>query len=145
MAARLKLIVAYDGTPFGGWQSQKHGNTIQDYLERAFAAVSCNPVRVHGAGRTDSGVHALAQCAHADLPDRRLSPDRWIAALNGNLPPTIRVLRCSYVSSAFHARHSARGKIYRYLIWNAAVLPPFRHRREWHVVGPLDLAAIRSA
>ena len=116
MAQRLKLIVAYDGAPFAGWQSQSHGNTIQDHLERAFERVVGKPVRVHGAGRTDAGVHALAQCAHADV-NKALAPERWMEALNALLPPTIRVLRCRYVSTDFHARLSAKGKIYRYRIW----------------------------
>src|SRR5436189_239553 len=64
MSRRLKLIVAYDGAPFAGWQSQSHRNTVQDHLERAFERVISEPVRVHGAGRTDAGVHAFAQCAH---------------------------------------------------------------------------------
>src|SRR4029453_3474190 len=114
MSRRLKLIVAYNGTPFAGWQSQSHRNTIQDHLERAFERVLGKPVRVHGAGRTDAGVHALAQCAHADLPNDRLSGAYWIEALNALLPLTIRVLRCQYVSNDFHARLSAKGKIYCY-------------------------------
>ena len=67
MSRRLKLIVAYDGAPFAGWQSQSHRNTVQDHLERAFERVTGGAVRVHGAGRTDAGVHALAQCAHVDV------------------------------------------------------------------------------
>ena len=67
MARRLKLIIAYDGAPFAGWQSQSHRNTVQDHLERAFERVTGEAVRVHGAGRTDAGVHALAQCAHVDV------------------------------------------------------------------------------
>ena len=67
MPRRLKLIVAYDGAPFAGWQSQPHRNTVQDHLERAFERIHGGAVRVHGAGRTDAGVHALAQCAHVDL------------------------------------------------------------------------------
>ena len=67
MPRRLKLIVAYDGAPFAGWQSQSHRNTVQDHLERAFERVTGGAVRVHGAGRTDAGVHALAQCAHVDV------------------------------------------------------------------------------
>src|SRR5881275_3244474 len=94
MAQRLKLIVAYDGAPFAGWQSQSHGNTIQDHLERAFERVVGKPVRVHGAGRTDAGVHALAQCAHADVTKVELTAERWRAALNALLPPRVRVLRC---------------------------------------------------
>src|SRR5438132_13060087 len=100
MSRRLKLIVAYDGAPFAGWQSQPHRNTIQDYLERAFERVIGRPVRVHGAGRTDAGVHALAQCAHVDV-NKALAPARWMEALNALLPPAIRVLRCRYVSNNF--------------------------------------------
>src|SRR4026207_733075 len=79
---RLKLIVAYDGATFAGWQSQSHRNTVQDHVESAFERVVGKSVRVHGAGRTDARVHALAQCAHADLANDRLSGARWIEALN---------------------------------------------------------------
>jgi tRNA pseudouridine38-40 synthase len=144
MARRLKFIVAYDGSPFAGWQSQSHGNTIQDHLERAFERVAGKPVRVHGAGRTDTGVHAVAQCAHVDV-GKLLTPARWTEALNAVLPPTIRVMRCRYVSNEFHARLSAKGKIYRYRIWSAPVLPPFEYRRAWHIARPLDLKILRTA
>jgi len=145
MARRLKLIVAYDGTEFAGWQSQSHGNTIQDHLERAFGRITGTPARVHGAGRTDAGVHALAQCAHVDLSGKPLPPARWVEALNALLPPAIRVLRCRYASNDFHARLSAKGKIYRYRIWCAPVLPPFEYSRAWHVPHPLDLKALKEA
>lgn len=145
MLRRLKLIVAYDGKGFAGWQSQSHRNTIQDYLERAFEPVAGNPVRIHGAGRTDAGVHALAQCAHVDLSDSLSSPARWTEALNARLPPTIRVLRCRYVSKDFHARLSAKGKIYRYRIWSAPVLSPFEHGRAWHIAHPLNLEVLKTA
>jgi tRNA pseudouridine38-40 synthase len=145
MSRRLKLIVAYDGASFAGWQSQSHRNTIQDHVERAFERVLGKPARVHGAGRTDAGVHALAQCAHVDLPDNRLSVARWSEALNALLPPTIRVLRCQYVSNDFHARLSAKGKIYRYRIWLASVLPPFEYGRAWHIPHPVDLTILRRA
>ena len=72
MSRRLKLIIAYDGAPFGGWQSQSHRNTVQDHLERVFERVTGEAVRVHGAGRTDAGVHSLAQCAH----DNRIIDDQ---------------------------------------------------------------------
>ena len=138
---RLKCIVAYDGRPFAGWQSQKGGNTIQDLLEAGFAQVTGQPVRVHGAGRTDAGVHALGQCAHADVPSR-LTPDKWIAALNASLPTTIRVLRCTYTGGDFHARFSARGKLYRYRIWNDRYLSPFEEGRAWHVPARLDVTLL---
>jgi tRNA pseudouridine38-40 synthase len=140
----LRIILAYDGTPFAGWQSQSHRNTIQDQVEHAFKRVLGKPVHVHGAGRTDAGVHALAQCAHVDLPNDRLSTGRWTEALNALLPPTIRVLRCRYVSNNFHARLSAKGKLYRYRIWLAVVLPPFEYGRAWHVARPLDLKLLKK-
>src|SRR5438094_9194465 len=145
MRSRLKLIIAYEGTGFAGWQSQSHRNTIQDHLERAFERIGGQSVRVHGAGRTDARVHALAQCAHVDLPDNRLSAARWTTALNALLPPIIRVLRCQYVSNDFHARLSAKGKIYRYRIWLAPVLPPFEYRRTWHIARPIDFKILKRA
>src|ERR1700674_2784828 len=145
MLARLKLIVAYDGGPFAGWQSQTRGDTIQDRLEQAFQKVGGAKVRVHGAGRTDAGVHALAQCAHVDLPDKRLTIERWRNALNAVLPATVRILRCQYVSQKFHARFSATGKLYRYRIWAAPVLPPLELGRAWHISSPLDIDLVKAA
>lgn len=142
---RLKLIIAYDGAPFAGWQSQRHRNTIQDHLERAFAVITGESVRVHGAGRTDAGVHALAQCAHVDVNRLRIASDRLRAALNSQLPPQIRVLRCSRVRAAFHARYSAREKTYRYVVWNAPVLPPHEHQRAWHLAEALNYDAMANA
>lgn len=145
MSQRLKLIVAYDGSAFAGWQSQTHRNAVQDELERAINRISGVHARVHGAGRTDAGVHAVAQCAHVDLPDRRLIAPKWTRALNGVLPPTIRVLRSRYVSEDFHARFSAKGKTYRYRIWAGAVLPPLELKRAWHIPAPLDLDLLAAA
>ena len=145
MSQRLKLIIAYDGAPFGGWQSQKHRNTIQDRLECAFRRIGGNYLRVHGAGRTDAGVHALAQCAHVDVPDRRLTAESWKNALNAGLPATIRILRCEYVSPDFHARFSVKRKTYRYRIWAGPVLPPLELNRAWHIPISLDVDLIRAA
>jgi tRNA pseudouridine38-40 synthase len=145
MPARLKLIVAYDGAPFSGWQSQPDKNGVQDCLEQAFAQICGEPVRVHGAGRTDAGVHALAQCAHVDLSARRYDSERWISALNGVLPPAIRIMRAGWASPSFHARFSAKGKLYRYRVWNEEVLPPLEFGRAWHVRGDLDLEAMQTA
>lgn len=139
MSPRLKLTVAYDGAAFAGWQSQAHGNTAQDQLERALHKITGQRVRVHGAGRTDTGVHALAQCAHVDLPDRRLSAERLARALNAILPPSIRVLDCRCVSENFHARFSAIGKLYRYRIWARPILTPHELGRAWHIPSPLDV------
>ncbi|MFL6518824.1 MAG: tRNA pseudouridine(38-40) synthase TruA [Chthoniobacterales bacterium] len=145
MAARLKLIVAYDGAPFSGWQSQPNRNGIQDHLEKAFEQICSCSVRVHGAGRTDAGVHALAQCAHVDLPVRRYGTDRWRAALNGVLPPAIRIMDCRFVSESFHARFSAKKKIYRYRVWNGEVLPPLENGRAWHVRDAIDYEIVAAS
>src|SRR5436190_10353118 len=144
MSRRLKMTIVYDGAPFAGWQSQSHRNTVQDHLERVFECVIGEPVRVHGAGRTDAGVHALAQNAHTDVT-KLLAPARWMEASNALLPPAIRVLRCRYVSKNFHARLSAKGKLYRYRIWSGPVLPPFEYGRAWHVASQLDLEVLKTA
>jgi tRNA pseudouridine38-40 synthase len=143
--SRLKLTVAYDGAAFAGWQSQAHRKTVQDELERAFQKLSGQRIRVHGAGRTDAGVHALAQCAHVDLRDRRLSVERWRNALNAVLPASVRILRCQYVSQKFHARFSATGKLYRYRIWAAPILPPLEVGRAWHIFATLDVDLLKAA
>jgi len=143
--SRLKLTVAYDGAAFAGWQSQAHGNTVQDELECALQKISGQHIRVHGAGRTDAGVHALAQCAHVDLPDKRMSIERWRNALNAVLPAAVRILRCQYVSHKFHARFSATGKLYRYRIWASPILPPLELGRAWHISSPLDVDLLKAA
>jgi tRNA pseudouridine38-40 synthase len=145
MSSRLKLTVAYDGAAFAGWQSQAHRNTVQDELERALQKISGQHIRVHGAGRTDAGVHALAQCAHVDLPDKRMSIESWRKALNAVLPAALRILRCQYVSQKFHARFSATGKLYRYQIWAAPILPPLELGRWWHIFTPLDVDLLKAA
>jgi tRNA pseudouridine38-40 synthase len=145
MPQRLKFIVAYDGAAFAGWQSQAHRNTVQDVLECAFRRITKKCGRVLGAGRTDAGVHALAQCAHVDLMDQSLAPERWTRALNALLPPTIRVLRCDYAPAEFHARFSAKGKVYRYRIWSGPILPPLEFRRAWHISTELDFEILNAA
>lgn len=145
MPQRLKFTVAYDGAPFAGWQSQSNGNAVQDHLERAFGGIAGAALRVHGAGRTDAGVHALAQCAHVDLPARSLPVSQWPLALNAHLPPTIRVLRSAYVPAPFHARYSAVGKIYRYRIVNSRVLPPLEFGRAWQVTAPINRQLLAEA
>ncbi len=137
---RLKLVIAYDGHPFSGWQSQAGGNTVQDFLQQAFEKVCGEKLVVHGAGRTDAGVHALAQCAHVDVPPQKID---WRAALNAHLPRTIRVMRWAQARVDFHARFSATGKVYRYRICRAPVLPPLELHRAWHFSSELDLDAMQ--
>jgi len=140
---RLKLIIAYDGTSFSGWQSQAQKNSIQDQIESALARVTGKFTRVHGAGRTDAGVHALGQCAHADVITR-LEPTALQVALNATLQPQIRILRARFVPETFHARFSARGKVYRYRILTADVLSPFEINRAWHLTKALDLHLLKE-
>jgi tRNA pseudouridine38-40 synthase len=103
MSQRLKLIIAYDGAALAGRQSQLHGNTVQDQLEKALKRITGQAIRVHGAGRTDTGVHALGQCAHIDFAGEKLTPPQLLTALNAVLIPAIRVLRCQRAPGEFFA------------------------------------------
>jgi len=142
---RLQLQIAYHGGGLNGWQSQACGNTVQDYLEKAFLALCQERITVHGSGRTDAGVHAEAQCAHADVPSERLSLREWLPALNAHLPETIRVMKITEAPSDFHARFSAKGKVYRYTVWNGPALHPLMKDRAWHVPGALDFEKLQRA
>ena len=150
---RLRLLVAYDGRPFRGWQSQAGGGAVQDFLESAVGKLlggAAGRVIVHGAGRTDAGVHALGQVAHVDVPAgvfaRFEEGGKWPAALNAHLPPTVRVLRAGRAPAPdWHARFSAVGKVYRYRIWNAPALHPLEVGRAWHLPGALDVPRLAAA
>ena len=140
--------MAYDGRPFDGWQSQTRGNTVQDHLEAALAKLCGGPrVAVHGSGRTDAGVHALGQVAHADVPDRaRRSPEQWRGAINAHLPAEIRVMTVRFARGGLpRPVRGARGKVYRYRIWNGPALHPLEHGRAWHFPQPLDDSVLRAA
>jgi tRNA pseudouridine38-40 synthase len=141
---RLRLIIAYDGGPYAGWQSQAASNAVQDVLEAAFRKIAGAHISVHGSGRTDAGVHALGQCAHADVSNA-MSPADWQRALNAQLPPTIRIVKSHHAAPDFHARFSAKGKVYRYLIRNDAILPPHEFGRAWHVPQGLEIESLHRA
>jgi tRNA pseudouridine38-40 synthase len=137
---RLRFTVAYDGTPWQGWQGQPNGLGVQNQIEKALAAVTQEPVSVQAAGRTDTGVHALCQTAHCDVPAKlAISPERWVRAINGGLHPSIRILSCEETTPDFHARFSAQAKIYRYRIHRSEIMPPLKANRAWHVRGPVNL------
>ena len=123
---RYKLTLAYDGRAFTGWQSQPHGRSAQDVLESRLGRILEIPLlRVHGAGRTDAGVHALGQVAHFDAPDSlTMDGADWQRALNAHLPPALRVLACDPVAPTFNAQFDASGKRYHYRICRLPVLPP---------------------
>lgn len=143
---RLKLTIAYDGRPFLGWQSQSGGNTVQDLLSEALEAVAKQTLRLHGAGRTDTGVHALGQVAHFDVPaTSSMNPYNWVPALNTKLPASIRVMECEEVSADFHSRFSATGKKYFYDICTDPVLPPLKAGLAWHLPRLLDADVLRQA
>lgn len=142
---RLKLIVAYDGRPFRGWQCQATGDGVQDHLQAAVAKLTGSPACVQASGRTDSGVHALGQVAHVDVPRGFRAPAVWLTAINANLPAGVRVLRITRATAGFHSRRDALGKRYIYRIWNGPCHHPLEIGRVWYVARPLDLAAMRSA
>jgi tRNA pseudouridine38-40 synthase len=144
-AQRIRLLIAYDGAPFSGWQRQPGGKSIQALLEHALEKTIGIATPLHGSGRTDAGVHALGQVAHFDAPGARLTNDEWVAALNARLPLEIRILRATRVPETFHARFSAVEKTYVYRIWTARVLPPHEARRAWHLPQSLDDAVLRRA
>jgi tRNA pseudouridine38-40 synthase len=140
----LKLTIQYDGTGFVGWQRQSEGVSIQSLLEDAFEPIEGSHVVVHGAGRTDAGVHALAQVASVGLR-ATLDPATLARALNGALPPQVRVVHVEEADPSFHARFSATGKRYEYRVVNAPFVSPFLQKYVWHVTHSLDLDAMREA
>jgi tRNA pseudouridine38-40 synthase len=140
----FKLTLQYDGTDFHGWQIQDEQRTVQGELTRVLALLDGRGVVVHGAGRTDAGVHAVAQVANVNL-QREITPDRLRAAMNGNLARDVRVVRVEVVPDDFHARFSARGKTYRYRIFNAPFMSPFWRRYAHHEARSLDIERIARA
>ena len=140
----LKLTLAYDGGDFIGWQRQPIGQSIQGELERAFKEIEGQRIDVHGAGRTDAGVHALAQVASVRL-EHDIETESLVRALNAKLPLSIRVFSVEEVQEQFHARFSSRRKIYRYFIAPGLVVSPFVRRYAWHVAEPLDISAMNRA
>ncbi|WP_084418142.1 tRNA pseudouridine(38-40) synthase TruA [Henriciella litoralis] len=145
MTQRLRLLVEYDGRPFSGWQRQEGQPTVQASLERAAEALDGQPVTVHGAGRTDAGVHATGQVAHLILQKPR--PIRKIAdALNHHLrPDPVCVLEAEEVDEDFHARFSATGRAYRYIIMSRRAHLTFERGLLWRVPVPLDVHAMQAA
>ncbi len=140
----FKIVVAYDGTDFIGWQRQAAGVSVQALIEDALEPLDGRAVTVTGAGRTDAGVHALGQVASFTL-ERDIDPATVARALNARLPPDVRVVSAEEAAPRFHAQFNARSKSYRYRIWNADVVSPFVRRYVWHLVGALDTDAMDGA
>ncbi|MGB8600841.1 MAG: tRNA pseudouridine(38-40) synthase TruA [Rhizomicrobium sp.] len=143
--ARFKLTIEYDGGPFFGWQRQDSGPSVQASLERAIAAFSQEAVTVTGAGRTDTGVHALGQVAHCDL-EKPFAADKVRDAMNHFLrPDPVVVIAAEIVPEAFHARFSAIGRHYVYRLLPRRARPVLLDGRVWHVPHALDADAMQKA
>jgi tRNA pseudouridine38-40 synthase len=141
---RIALGIEYDGSRFLGWQTQPGGGTVQDALEAALSGIAAETVTVTCAGRTDRGVHALAQVVHFDTGAER--PDSaWVRGVNALLPESTAVLWSRTVPEDFHARYSARARAYRYVLLNRPVRPALAARHAGWFHAPLDVDAMREA
>ena len=149
MSASKKFIltIAYDGTAYEGWQTQKIGTGVQQKVEEALAKLFPSQPIVHSSSRTDTGVHALGMVAHFEIPPKefKMTVRKLALAINAWLPEDVRVLSASTASKTFHARFDAGGKQYRYLAWNHPAMNPLVRQTAWHEPRRLDLKAMRSA
>jgi len=141
---RVLLTLQYLGTRYAGWQSQKNAVAIQDVVETALSKMFGTPIRVEGAGRTDAGVHARGQRAHADVPFA-IEARGFRQGINNLLPHDIRVADVESVAGDFHCRFAAKLKSYVYLLWNAEIADVFADQTHAHVPQPLDAAVMRDA
>ncbi|HXS79226.1 MAG TPA: tRNA pseudouridine(38-40) synthase TruA [Gammaproteobacteria bacterium] len=141
---RIALGLEYDGTDFVGWQIQKTGRSVEGTLAAAVSFVAGAPVTVHGAGRTDAGVHALHQVAHFDSSVTR-TPRQWLLGINSNLPPDVAIRWVREVPAGFDARRSAVSRRYRYTVLQQAARPALLRRRAWWLRQALDCGAMTAA
>ena len=144
----FKVTLSYDGTDFAGFQRQSNARSVQQVLEEALAPIEGRAVVVHGAGRTDSGVHALGQVASFSLTNPISAGDlkqALNATFNANAAADVRVISVEQAPDDFNARFFARAKLYRYRIVNAELISPFERRFAWHVPRPLALEPMREA
>lgn len=141
---RIALCIEYDGSAFYGWQSQPHGKTVQDCLQHAVSQIAAERIVVHAAGRTDTGVHALAQVAHFDTSAKR-PMQAWVRGVNAHLPGAIAVRWAQVVDDDFHARFAARSRSYRYVLFNDPVRPALNAGRVGWFHRPLDADAMAQA
>lgn len=146
-ARKFKLTIAYDGTGYEGWQVQKIGTGVQEKVEGALAKLFPSKPRLHSSSRTDTGVHALGMVAHFEVPkvEFRMPTRKLALALNAWLPHDIRVVSANRTTRDFHARFQAKGKQYRYVVWNHPAMNPLLRHTAWHVTRPLDVKAMRTA
>ena len=141
---RYKITIEYDGTPFVGWQFQKNGQSVQEVLQKAIFNFSREKVIVTGAGRTDSGVHALAQVAHFDLK-KKIQKKSLLSAINQNIDnKSVTVLKINKVNKKFHARHDAKKRTYLYLIINRQSPLALHKNKAWHIRKNLDVKVMKK-
>tara|TARA_Y100000817_G_scaffold40533_1_gene27645 strand:+ start:74 stop:811 length:738 start_codon:yes stop_codon:yes gene_type:complete len=141
---RYKIKIEYEGTPFVGWQFQKNGQSIQEVLQKAIFKFSKEKVTVIGAGRTDSGVHALGQTAHFDLK-KKINKKKILPAINQNIENnSVTVLKIDKANKKFHARHDAKKRTYRYLIVNRQSPLALQKNKAWHIRKKLDLLSMKK-
>ncbi len=141
---RYRFDISYDGTRYSGWQIQPNGLAIQDVIQGALRQITGEAARLHGSGRTDQGVHARRQVAHADI-SAPWETAKLKTALNAVLPADIRIMRAGTVPRTFHARRSVVSKEYRYFIWNGEILPPTKRYYATHVRRPLHAGPMQEA
>jgi tRNA pseudouridine38-40 synthase len=144
---KFKLVIAYDGTNYEGWQMQKIGTGVQQIVENALAKLFPSRPRLHSSSRTDTGVHALGMVAHFEIPkaEFKMTARKLALAINAHLPEDVRVLSATTAIKTFHARFDATGKQYRYFVWNHPAMNPLLQNRAWHVPAKLDFGAMRLA
>ena len=140
----IRMTLQYVGNRYRGWQTQSRGGTVQDVLEASLSRILNERVRVHGAGRTDRGVHARGQVASFET-ENPLALERLHSGLNALLPDDIAAMECDEAPEGFHARHSARRREYSYQVWRGRVCTPFARPFVYHLHRPLDLDAMGEA
>jgi len=139
----LRLLIAYDGTDFNGWQRQRDARTIQGEIETCLKRMTREDISLHGAGRTDAGVHAEGMVAHFKTVCA-ISPEDFLRSLNSMLPGSIRIHDTEYTADDFHARFSAKGKHYQYTIFTGKIQPPSERLYSLHISDKLNLKIIRG-
>lgn len=144
MKRKYKVVIAYDGTAYSGWQYQENALGIQQVVEEAVAFLERSPVRVFGSSRTDAGVHAKGFVAHFHLT-KPIPPKNLLKAMNSRLPEAVRVVKASYAKENFDARLSAKGKEYRYHIYQGDIMPPHLVPYWTYCHRPLDIEAMKKA
>lgn len=144
MIKNFKLTIEYDGTEFSGWQIQNNYRTIQEEIEKAISVMTKQKITLTGSGRTDAGVHALAQIANF-ICDTNLKPDSFFRGLNSLLPKDIIIKQCEEINENFHSRYDAKSKLYRYKILNRELPPAIGRNYAWFIKRPLDFNAMKEA